>query len=88
MISWLVGPAMVALAGSFVITRVFEFVTDILIRDTPQAAKGVVFTSAWAFIQTKLGMDGTEKTARDIKSKTGLVSNNKIVKSLIKRGTK
>ena len=88
MISWLAGPAIVALAGSFIITRIFEFLADILIRDTPEAAKGIVFTSAWAVIQTKLGMDGTSKTVRDIKSRTGLVSDNRLVKSLIKRGTK
>jgi hypothetical protein len=86
-ISFLVGPALVALAGSFVVTRVFEFFADAMIHDAPEAAKGVVFTGTFGALTAKLGMTKAGKTARNMKAKADGISDNKIVKAIIKKGT-
>tara|TARA_R110000824_G_scaffold382015_1_gene575084 strand:+ start:2585 stop:2854 length:270 start_codon:yes stop_codon:yes gene_type:complete len=85
--NFLIGPALIALAGSFAITRAFEFFADILMNDTPEAAKGVVFTGAYATMMSKLGMTRAGKTAQNLKARADLVSDNKIVKAIIKKGT-
>ena len=85
--NFLIGPALIALAGSFIVTRAFEFFADLLIHDTPEAAKGVVFTGAFGFVTSKLGMTRAGKTAANLKSKADMVSGNKHMKALIKKGT-
>ena len=84
MISWLIGPVMVALAGAFVVVRIYEFISDFLIHETPEAARGIVFTGTWAAIQTKLGMNGVGKSVDGLRIKGNLVRNNKIANALIK----
>ena len=76
MIAWLIGPTVAALAGAFVVIRIFEA----LFQSAPEAVRGIVFTGAWAAITTKLGMNRVDKTTRGLRLKTNSAKKSKLNK--------
>ena len=72
MISWLLGPTLVSLAGAFVVVRIFDYVFS-GIADSVGAARSIVFVNTWAAITAKSGMSDITKKARFWRLKSSAV---------------
>ena len=74
---WLLGYTLGAMAASFVVVKLFDFLVGGAVDSATSAARGIVFVNTWAAVTAKAGMRDVTKQVRRLRL-SNLVAKNKL----------